>query len=499
MRTLLVVLLVCLSISVVTSEQVDSPSPYYTINSGNGLYALELGAVSASTLNNLNAQGRIYLDSGNPERKGLSYNLPRAFTFECWVLMSQPSDGRFKTIVSRSGPGPKGMLHNKYTDFVLQVGPNGTLSFFMGNGVANSYGLIIPGPLLRPNVWYHVGFSIQTLAGQSNPVGATLFAGAEYYIYRPWGNGQRQERKHQAIVLGDYINQDGDNKYFSGVIDEVRFWSGVRTQEDLGEWATTPVPQFGSRVPLAYYNFNTGAGNALIDSSPNQFHGFIHSGSPNVSYVLSGVKVDVYEKVGLSEAKVITLPGLSVDGPLGFTYTIMSYPTDAEGNVIGNLTTPEGVLVQYLPFSLLGNQVVYTAPANLITNVTFQYLGGGGSCLREETPTTVYVEVGEPCPNGFCTRCSAGGAQGTCGGLSLPYFDYTFSQIERILFLFEVEKTLNTLDTLESKIEQLMTGIASYPSSQDLSSLIKEIGEFNTGCLQNFCETFFGLLQSLPK
>jgi len=282
-------------------------------------------------------------------------------------------------------------------------------------------------------------------------------------------------------------------------LDEVRFWSGYKNQDHIIDWANSPVPQFGSGTPLAYYNFNTGAGDAVVDWSPNGFHGFIHSGAANVSYVLSGVKVDVYDTVNNTEAKLITLPGLSTDGPLGFTYTILSYPTDKEGNVVGYLTTPEGVLVQYLPFSLLGNQVVYTAPADLVTNVTFQYLGGGGSCLREETPTTVHIQIGEPCPSGHCTRCTNGAAQGYCGCLPLPYFDYTLSQIERILFLFEVEKTLNTLDTLESKIEQLMTAIGTYPSAQDLSDLIREIGEFNTGCLQTFCETFFGLLNGLSQ
>jgi hypothetical protein len=298
--------------------------------------------------------------------------------------------------------------------------------------------------------------------------------------------------------LGHFVNQDNDNKYWEGVIDEVRFWAELRNQDELIRWANVPVPQFGSGTPLAYYSFNYGAGDAVVDSSPNGFHGFLRSNA-NISYVLSGVKVDVFDTINNTESKTITLPGLSVDGPLGFTYTIISYPTDMQGNIIGSLSTPEGVLVQYLPFSLLGNQVVYTAPADLVTNVTFQYLGGGGTCLREETPTTVHIQIGEPCPYGFCTRCPNGGAQGTCGCLPLPYFNYTLSEIERILFLFEVEKTLNTLDTLEGKIEHLMTAIATYPSAQDLSDLIREIGEFNTGCLQNFCETFFTLLQGLSQ
>jgi len=504
-----VVLLVSLSYVAFAQDQpqVVSPSPYYTITTGEGLYGLRWGPTDRGTLLSLNrtfpvyasAVSRVYLDSGNPDKLGLSNILPKSFTFEAWVFSSNPANGIYNTIVSRYGVGPFGQYHNKYADFVLQVQSNATLNFFMGNGLSDNYGAIVSGPQLKANTWYHVGFVVHTNKGSLNPSGVTLFVGGDQFLYVPWNKGQRQEHRNEPIVLGDYLNQDGDNKYWSGVLDEVRFWAGERSQDDIFKWASTPVPVYGSVAPLAYYQFNWGHGDAIVDSSPNEFHGFIRQGASNLDYVLSGVKVDVYETINNTEHKLITLPGLSVDGPLGFTYTIISYPTDANGNLIGRLTTPEGVHVQYLPFSLLGNQVIYSAPAHLVTNVSFQYVGTQGCCLREVPPTTVHIQVGEPCPTGYCTRCPNGGAQGTCGCIPLPYFGYTFSEIERILFLFEVEKTLNTLDTLESKIEQLMTAISSFPHTQDLSDLIREIGEFNTGCLQSFCETFFGLLNGLSQ
>jgi len=509
MRTLLVVILVSLSYVTFAQDQpqVVSPSPYYTITTGDGLYGLNWGPTDRGTLLNLNqtfpvcasAVSRVYLDSGNPEKLGLSYYLPKAFTFEAWVFAPTPANGGYNTIVSRYGVGPFGQYHNKYADFVLQVQTNGSLNFFMGNALADNYGAIVWGPQLRANTWYHVGFVVHTSEGRLNPQGVSLFVD-DQFLYVPWNNGQRQERRNEPIVLGDYFNQDGDTKYWEGVLDEVRFWAGERSQDQISNWANAPTSQVvQSSDLLAYYQFNWGYGDAIWDSSSNAYHGFIRSGASNINYVLSGVKVDVSETVNNTEDRLLTLSGLSVGGSTGFTYTILSYPTDAQGNFIGRFTTPEGVDVQYLPFSLLGNQVIYTAPENLVTNVTFQYIGTSGCCLREAEPTTVSILVGEPCPNGYCTRCPNGGAQGTCGCVPLPYFGYTFSEIERILFLFEVEKTLNTLDSLEGKIEQLMTAISTNPNIQDLSDLIREIGDFNTGCLQNFCETFFSLLGGLSQ
>jgi len=317
------------------------------------------------------------------------------------------------------------------------------------------------------------------------------------------GTGSRQELRNVPIVVGDYQNQDGDTKYWVGGIDEIRFWAGERTLAQLAAYKNTIVPLGDkSGIPLAYYRLNEGSGFTLQDSSPNQYHGAIIRTRGVVSWILSGVKSQITRAINHTEVGTFTLPGASVNGTTAFYYVINSLPADASGNVVGKLSTPEGVAITTTPFTLLGNQVVYEAPTNVNLDVSFTYYGAT-PLGQEANPTTVTVMVGDtPCISKVCGRCQDSPrttllAQSPCNCLNLPYFGYNYTDIERIVFLFEVEKTLDLMTQLEAKLEKVIRQLVRFPASYDLVVLINEVQAFNRGCLRQFCENFTALMASV--
>jgi len=441
--------------------------------------------------------GKAVLGTGNNLRQSLSANLPATFTFELWFSSPNTKDGSYKPILSRFQKGNDGQYHNRWSDFVFQVQADGTLNLFAGNGfaVGSPYGFNLGTIILDPNVWHHAAFSLTTLPGQRSASSARIFINGLEFAQLWSGVGNRQHLRNQPLYLGSYQNQGGESSW-KGALDEVRFWAGYRTFDQLNNWGNSAVP-FGdtSGIPLAYYRFNDGAG-LLTDSSPFGFHG---SASGAISASLSGVKINPVRAINHTEARVFTLPGSSVNGTFGFTYVITSLPTDGDGNVVGGLITPEGVQINTVPFALLANQVVYQAPPNVNCDITFSYYGRT-PLVQETQSTSLTIMVGdEPCISKECGRCQDSPRVSLlnlskCTCLGLPFFGYQYTDVERIVFLFEIEKTLDLMSQLESKLERILRQLTRYPASADLVVLINEVQAFNRGCLRQFCENFTSLL-----
>jgi len=450
-----------------------------------------------------NGIGRVELSTSFARRTDLSANLPRTFTFECWFITPQAADGLYKTIVTRYRLGSDGKFHNRWADFTLQVQKDGTLNVFSGNGLDSTYGFNLGSIIVESNVWHHVAFSISTLPGRRNPYSLRIVINGLEFMQMWSGVGNRQELRNVPIVVGDYQNQDGDTKFWVGGIDEIRFWTGERTLAQLNDYKNSIVPLGDkSGVPLAYYRLNEGSGVLVADSSPNQFHGAIVASRGVVSWILSGVKAQVTLAINHTETKTFTLSGASVNGSTAFYYVVSSLPSDASGNLVGKLSTPEGVAITTTPFILLANQVVYEAPSNINLDVNFSYYGAT-LLTREETPTTVTIMIGDtPCISKVCGRCQDSARttllmETPCSCLNLPYFGYNYTDIERIVFLFEVEKTLDLMSQLEAKLEKVIRQLVRFPASYDLVVLINEVQAFNRGCLRQFCENFTALMANV--
>eukprot|EP01098_Paradermamoeba_levis_P006202 TRINITY_DN257_c0_g1_i2.p1 TRINITY_DN257_c0_g1~~TRINITY_DN257_c0_g1_i2.p1 ORF type:complete len:487 (-),score=183.92 TRINITY_DN257_c0_g1_i2:153-1613(-) len=430
--------------------------------------------------------------STSSNRSTLAANLPSSFTFEAWVMLpNPPADGLYKTIVSRWELPLDGNPHNRYADFNLQVQASGTLNLFMGNGGPAIYGVLISAANLRQGVWSHVAFSVDTPAGALNPSVVSVFYDLAVWN-RSWVNGNRQTYKSNNVMLGDYVNQDRDHKWFQGYMDEVRFWEKARTVDQLDRFRRR-VPASDTPNLLAYYRFNDGAGLFLQDSTPRRFDGRLSRVTATTSsplWRISGAKIHVDVKVASRSISTVFLPGFSTyaKGSLGFNYALDTLPNSDGAAGVGRLLA-DGLFITNTPFVLRDNTVTYEAPNATGVVIQFSYFGTTNIMdpnAREAASTIVYLQVGDlACVPDMCGRC--GGDNSTCTCLPLPYNGYNLNDIERILLLYEIEQTLDLLSQLETKLTVSMATLATSQAGA-LTSVVNEIQNFNTNCLTTFCE-----------
>ena len=133
---------------------------------------------------------------------------------------------------------------------------------------------------------------ISIVAGEVTAVGITSIT---YYI-----NAVAGERTitadawyHVAITTSDPIDAgdagdvdigrvvtvaEGDDEYFKGKIDEVRFWDDVRTAPEILDYynKSFPGPYAHGNLKL-YYKLNSGSGSVVYDYSSNMVHKTITS------------------------------------------------------------------------------------------------------------------------------------------------------------------------------------------------------------------------------
>jgi hypothetical protein len=457
------------------------------INTGEGLSALLFqgnGAVDLSTGASTNT---------------LSQSLTKSFTFEAWVMLpNSPADGVYKAITSRYDVGPDQTFNNRWADFVFYVQASGSLGFFMGNGGASSYGVLIGAPQLSQNTWYHVGFAVLTTAAVNgtrvpNPDSATVFFNNQQFT-RTWDSGSRQvpdASKARTIWLGDYFNQDGTHQWFRGYMDEVRFWSAALNLDQVVARASRVVDPNTANL-LAYYRFNEAAGLFLRDSSNNKFDGRLSTATSSSAapvWVISGAKINVDVTVSPGGITSIYLPGTSPNGALGFTYVVGSLPIASSNGTIqgaGRLLA-DGQFITQPPFALISNAVSFQAP-NTTAEISFTYYGTYNffdKTQAEPQSTVVYVHVGgAPCIPDQCGRCSGDGT--SCSCLQLPYNGYNLNDVERILLLYEIEQSVSLLNSLETRLKAIIQGLSSKQLA-DLQMLINQVQQFGTNCLLKYC------------
>jgi hypothetical protein len=457
------------------------------INTGEGLSALLF-----------QGNGGVDLSNG-VTTSTLSQNLPKSFTFEAWIMLpNAPGDGNYKVITSRYDVGPDQTFNNRWADFVFAVQASGSLGFFMGNGGASTYGVLISAATLQQNKWYHVGFSVLTTGVVNgtrfpNPDSVTVFLDNLPFT-RNWDTGSRQvpdASRGKTIYLGDYFNQDGGHQYFRGYMDEVRFWSTALTLDQVTSRAQRVVDPNTANL-LAYYRFNEAAGLFLRDSSKNMYDGRLSQATTSSAaplWTLSGAKINVDVTVSPGAISSIFLPGVSPTGALGFSYAIDTLPIASSNGTIrgaGRLLA-DGQFITQPPFALLSNVVSFEAP-NTTTEVSFSYYGTYNfydNTQREPQSTVVFVHVGGAhCVPDECGRCSGDGT--SCSCLQLPYNGYNINDIERILLLYEIEQSVSLLNSLETRLQSIVHQLSSQQLS-NLQMLINQVQQFGQNCLLAYC------------
>ena len=144
----------------------------------------------------------------------------------------------------------------------------------------------------------------------------------------------------------------GDNdKYYDGLMDEVRIWNDVRTQDEI---KSTMFKQIGGDESnlQAYYMMSSTSGTTLVDNSANSYDGTISSASWGTNYVPLGNLIDSYQTdmEGLWEASGTTASqesdGLSMS--VGLTLAEANFAIFGNNNTTGTSTAdlPSGESLQ---------------------------------------------------------------------------------------------------------------------------------------------------------
>ncbi|MCF8295271.1 MAG: hypothetical protein K9I34_04325, partial [Bacteroidales bacterium] len=166
------------------------------------------------------------------------------YTIEAWVKPS--SFGWLKGIVSRYMPGGNG--------YVLRLSSTSPYSKVNFNEADANY-------TLSTNTWYHLA------AVNQNGVNTLYINGVAFAVA-----GNNLPNTSGKIAIGnDYME-----RWWNGLIDEVRLWKTALTAAEINDWMSQPVtnlhPEWSNMA--AYFNFDQPAGVAYDTKSNHD--GIIH-------------------------------------------------------------------------------------------------------------------------------------------------------------------------------------------------------------------------------
>ena len=184
---------------------------------------------------------------------------PNFISIEAWIKAdSWGANSWENVIVSKDGwaSGNQG--------YVLRAGANGTLSFnFAGVG---AWYEVTSTPVMALNKWYHV-------AGTYDGTTLRIYINGEEVNTFAY-NGTINNGTYD-LHIGRAAFTNGGNRYFDGMIDEVRVWSQAIPQSSIQDYmcqkVTATHPEYASLS--AYYNFDDAG--SVIDISPNTNDGTV--------------------------------------------------------------------------------------------------------------------------------------------------------------------------------------------------------------------------------
>jgi hypothetical protein len=249
-----------------------------------------------------------------------------------WVRITNPVLGRYQPIVSRypryaavAGTG------NSMAEFDLQVQMNGNLNFFMGGGSSNpnKLGVLVDCGfnIIRSNTWTHVALSISTPTGQVNPNAVNIYINGQWQCgwqasaATPF-SGTRQVLHGQPFAFSNYENveSNGVPQTFSGRMDEIRLWSGVRTPAQIAANYNLPVSPNSPNL-ICYLKLDREypeATYALAKDSSIYANDAILTGWTGTLPVWTGYSAPVQHVITTTNFKLTTVP----------LYTFSSNPED---------------------------------------------------------------------------------------------------------------------------------------------------------------------------
>ena len=174
--------------------------------------------------------------------------------------------------------------------------------------------------LLESNQWSHIAAVKQ---GQNRKI---FINGLEYPLS---GSSLNVVANNNPIRIGS----DYGGRYFDGRIDEVRIWNIARLQTEIISTIDTSLS--GAEPGLvAYYNFNDGFGDTILDQTDNGLHGTLY-GNPSWvdGYTLSGMLGDVNFDEILNVYDAVMLVAIMLMNESGTNLQLNACDTNQDGVV----------------------------------------------------------------------------------------------------------------------------------------------------------------------
>ncbi|MEO9477184.1 MAG: LamG-like jellyroll fold domain-containing protein, partial [Cyclobacteriaceae bacterium] len=195
-----------------------------------------------------------------------SFNFSSAdFTIETWVKFD--NIGSTQVFISDFNGTPSGSMG-------MAVQADGSFAAFIGS---NTFDLVSDPGLVEPEVWYHVAL---VRSGDN----ATLYQNG-VQIATAAGMSSRVLSSVTPMSLG--YQPSGSPFYFSGEMDEVRFWTVARTETELSDNLYSTL--IGNETGLiAYYRFDQPENSMVLpDRTINSLDGVVNTEASSPQWVTS--------------------------------------------------------------------------------------------------------------------------------------------------------------------------------------------------------------------
>ena len=248
---------------------------------------------------------------------------PSTVTVEAWVLYDSAPSASEAIISSRSRWG------GNSNGYVLLMKSDMTLQFTFGH--SSGFQTLVTTDTVSTGSWQHIAATHQN-------------GDTRIYI-----NGllvSSQDTSHSMVVntgqpvrIGVTDDYSGgshvapDDRYFGGRMDDVRIWSGVRSQDEIFEYRNAILNGWEPDL-IGYYKFDENNGTTIFDHSSKANHGSIQNGN-QTNYNTSApdlwnshVAGEALGLVGSSETETATVADndlLDITGD--HAYTVWIKPT----------------------------------------------------------------------------------------------------------------------------------------------------------------------------
>ncbi len=195
------------------------------------------------------SQNNGVLFDGNDETISIdhkpAFNIGSTYTLEAWIFANNWKPEQWRgSIVGKDGPTPD-------DGYVLRCGDGGRLSFVMS--VNNIWNEVFTDPIMNEKQWHHVAVVIDngnmSLYIDGNPIISSTYSGTP-------SSNMRDLKIASSAGFGE--------RFFDGVIDEVRMWNTARTAAEIADNKTT---SFTGTEPglVAYFSMNEGSGTTVTN------------------------------------------------------------------------------------------------------------------------------------------------------------------------------------------------------------------------------------------